>query len=117
MALQEMIPRWSLAMLMDDYPGFAPSNPIYSQPSWNFRNVFTGYDADFTVPWSGWPFTTGNNVLGGQYSQTAEVRPGTAAFIHLLGGFTTQPQAIELQAPGGGGAAPAELRIAIVRYQ
>ncbi len=109
-------PRWLLSMLVDDYTaGFAPLDATIKQPSWNLRNVFSGYDADFTVPWVQWPLVP-NATTFGAFSLSDRVRPGTGTAIQLSGAQLST-QLLELKASGANAAAPAELRMAIIRVQ
>ncbi len=108
------LPKWTLAMLLDDYPGFAPADATLKQPSWDFRNVFQSYKLDFsTATWPSWPLVPLSNSFGA-FTRTGSVRPGTSAIIELSGSQAAK-QVLELKASGSDVAAPAELRIAIVR--
>lgn len=118
----EMVPEWTMANVLDDYPGWVPatSTPASSrmkQPSWNFRDVFSGYKADFTnqIAWSAWPLNPYGRTFGA-FTVDAAVRPGTSAVIELSGTAAAK-QLLELKAQTGTAAAPAELRITIVRVQ
>ncbi len=108
-------PKWFLSMLVDDHPSLTPSDATLKQPSWNFRNVFAGYKADFSVSWSAWPFIPTTAAFGA-FSTTLRVRPGTSAAIQLSGSQLTS-QLLELKASGAAAAAPTELRMAIIRVQ
>lgn len=109
------LPKWTMAMVLDDYPGFAPTDATLTQPSWNLRNVFAGYDTDFAVSWTNWPLLPLLNTFGA-FARTASVRAGTSAIIQLSGTQSAK-QLLELKASGSTAAAPAELRLAIVRVQ
>jgi hypothetical protein len=108
-------PRWIMSMVVDDYPGLTLADVTLRMPSWNLRDVYAGYDTDFSVPWVQWPLSP-TTVAFGNFSRTGSVRPGTAAIIQISGPPTLK-QLIELKAEAGSAAAPAELRIAIVRIQ
>ncbi|MEX2179803.1 MAG: IPT/TIG domain-containing protein [Gemmatimonadaceae bacterium] len=109
------LPKWTLAMVIDDYPALVPADATLKQPSWNFRDVFAGYDQDFVVPWVQWPLIPLANTFGA-FTRSASVRAGTAAMIELSGTQSAK-QLLELKASGSSAAAPAELRMAIVRVQ
>lgn len=117
----DILPEWSLAMALDDYPGFVPagSTPASGrmrQLSWNHRDVFAGYKLDFpSVGWPSWPFNPFTMGFG-PFSIATSVRAGTAA-IFEMSGTASAKQLLELKAQSGTGAAPSELRIAIVRVQ
>ena len=115
-----MIQEWSLAMVVDDYPSLTLSGTPatrMSQPSWNFRNVYSGYRTDFptsTQVTAAWPFVPQTRTMGAFTVDIANIRPGTSAIIELTGAATTK-QKLELLGSGGTGTAPSELRIAVIR--
>ena len=117
MTFVDALPKWTLAMVVDDYPAFTPADATLKQPSWNFRDVYQGYYNDFSSQLSlqPWPFTPTPNLFG-NFSATASVRPGTAAVLQISGSQSAK-QLLELKANGSSAAAPAELRMAIVRVQ
>src|SRR6185503_18264732 len=43
----QLLSEFSLALVLDDYPGFTPTDARYSFPSWNLRKVFAGMSTDF----------------------------------------------------------------------
>jgi Big-like domain-containing protein/IPT/TIG domain-containing protein len=45
-AFVELLGRWSLATLVDDTPGFNPTDATLSIPSWNTRDIFAGMNRD-----------------------------------------------------------------------
>jgi hypothetical protein len=111
----DALPKWTLAMVLDDYPGLTPADATLKQPSWDLRNVYAGLNADFTPPSVDWPFQP-SALSFGAFSRTGSVRAGTAAILQISGAQTLK-QSIELKADGSSAAAPAELRMAIVRVQ
>lgn len=112
----DALPKWTFALVLDDYPSFTPADASLKQPSWNFRDVMAGLKTDYSASYaSAWPFVPFANSFG-SFTQSASVRPGTSAMIELTGTQTAK-QLIELKASGSTAAAPAELRIAIVRVQ
>ena len=38
---EEMLGEWSLALYLDDFPGFAPENERLRFPSWNLRDIWS----------------------------------------------------------------------------
>jgi hypothetical protein len=116
----DMLPEWTMANVLDDYPGWVPSGAISTrmkQLSWDFRNVFAGYKTDFTtqVTWQSWPLVPLTQSFGA-FTRNAAVKPGTSA-IFEISGTASAKQLLELKAQSGTAAAPAELRITIVRVQ
>jgi hypothetical protein len=121
----EMLPEWTMANVLDDYPGWTPAATTpasgrMAQLSWNFRDVFSKYKADFATSsspptWSAWPLNPYARSFG-TFTVDAAVKPGTSAIIELSGTAAAR-QLLELKAQTGTAAAPAELRITIVRVQ
>ena len=109
-------PKWLLSMLVDDYPSFTSADAAIKQPSWDFRNVFTGYKLDFpNALFAAWPLLPISTAFG-SFTIAERARAGTGAVIQLSGAQLT-PQLLELKASGVNAAAPAELRMAIIRVQ
>jgi hypothetical protein len=109
-----MLPEWTFALALDDYPGFTTSLGNIKMLSWNFRNVFAGLNADFPSTFTqAWPLAVTPSTFGA-FTATGGVLPGTAQFFTLSGAQAAK-QLIELKASGSNADAPAELRIAIVR--
>lgn len=113
----DMLPEWSLANITDDHPLGTPTLPRLRQPSWNFRDVFSGLHTDFATTFPNtWPLVPFTRSFG-SFAVESYALPGTASFIELSGTQAAN-QLIELKASGVSTAgAPAELRIAIVRIQ
>lgn len=115
MTFTDALPKWSLSMVVDDYPGFTPADATLKQPSWNLRDVYAGMNTDFQSISVDWPFQP-TPIPFGTFSRTGTVRAGAAAVLQLSGAQSAK-QTIELKADGSSSAAPAELRMAIVRVQ
>lgn len=113
----DMQPEWLLAMALDDRPGFTPSNQRLTFPSWNLRDIFAGLFTVFQTstrysgPWplAAWDIPFGNFLVNGS------AVPGSGVFAEVSG-VQSGTQLLELRS-GPGVAAPAELRMAIVRIQ
>lgn len=111
----DMQPEWLFAMATDDMSGFTPANTRLRMPSWNLRDVFAGLRADFPSFYpNDWPLVPWTASFG-NFLISSEAVSGTGSFVEL-GGAQTSNQLLELRAAPGM-AAPAELRIAIVRTQ
>jgi hypothetical protein len=109
-----MLPEWTFAMALDDYPGFETLLANIAMPSWNIRNVFAGLNADFPTPFpSAWPLAVTPSTFGA-FTLTGGVLPGTSQFFTVSGSQAAK-QLLELKASGSNADAPADLRIAIVR--
>ena len=117
----DMLPEWSLAMVLDDHPDFVPQGPMalrLTQPSWHFRNVYSGYKTDFgSVSWDPWPFRPHMRPFSSVDIEVQVLRPGTSIFFELEPGVASTQQLVELRAINGSAAAPAELSISFVRIR
>lgn len=121
---EEMLGEWSLAMYLDDEPGFTPENVRLRMPSWNLRDVWLGLCSDLG------PCTNPNNPLQfyprpnpfqpqvlpfGAFSANASIAGGSFRIFELTG-VQAGKQLLELRSQAGGEPA-GTLRIAIVRVQ
>lgn len=122
---EEILGEWSLAMYLDDLPGFTPANPRLSFPSWNLRNIFYGLCTDLG------PCTNPNNPVQtyprpipqqartmsfGNFSSPISGMVGGGYVLFDIGGTQTARQLLELRGPNGADLPPT-VRIAIVRIQ
>ncbi|MCX5763338.1 MAG: Ig-like domain-containing protein [Gemmatimonadetes bacterium] len=121
---EEILGEWSLAMYLDDLPGFTTANARIDFPSWNLRNIFLGLCGDLG------PCTTTNAVQ--QYPRPIPQQPRAVSFGNFtsvitamvgggytlfdLGGTQTARQLLELKGPNGTDP-PSTMRIAIARVQ
>lgn len=112
----QMLPEWTMALALDDHPGFSTTLANLRMPSWNMRSVFAGLNTDFPGTFgSAWPLSTTSNPFG-SFTADATVLPGTSKFFTLSGAQAAK-QLIELKASGSSADAPGELRLTIVRVQ
>jgi hypothetical protein len=112
----QLLGSWSLAMAVDDHPGFTSANVLLRFPSWNTRDVFGGMNRDFPSSYArSVPLNVRTLSFGTFSSDVAQLRAGSAAVFELSG---SQPgrQLIEVRSPTGGDPAPT-LRLGIVRVQ
>ena len=122
---EQLLGEWSLAMYLDDLPGFTSGTPRIDFPSWNLRNIFAGYCADLG------PCTTPTNPVQlfprpipqqpraltyGNFSSSLTALVGGGYALFEIGGTQTARQLLELKAPNGSDP-PSTLRIAIARVQ
>jgi hypothetical protein len=112
----ELVGPWSLSLATDDYPGFTPTNPLLSFPSWNIRDIFAGLNADFEERYTRpFPLVPRAISFGSFAVDVSQLNGGTAAIFELSGAQAGK-QLLELRAIGGG--APAfTLRMGVVRVQ
>ena len=114
----DLVNDWAIALVMDDYPGFAPANPKHLIASWNVPDIFAGMSADFSergfftaaVPLSSHPATLGRFAI-----DVASVRGGSMA-VFAVNGTQTNTQLFEVQGLAGT-SFPADMRVNIIRVQ
>jgi len=113
---EELIGEWSLAMYLDDLPGFAPAGPRVTFPSWNMSSVFAGMRADFpsTYP-RAYPLEPRPLTFGGFEISIPTIGAGSFTMVNLSGG-TAERQLLELVSTTGG-PPPPNLRVAIARIR
>jgi hypothetical protein len=122
-SFQDMLPDFTLAMMIDDYPGGLATRPELTFPSWNTRDIMNGLFQDYQGTAqaahydSPWPLGGGERALafGTFDADVAGIRGGTAAFFRLSGPQEGR-QLLELLGPTGAAASPT-LGVAIVRVQ
>ncbi|MEJ7810438.1 MAG: Ig-like domain-containing protein [Gemmatimonadaceae bacterium] len=114
----ELLGDFSLALALDDLPGFTPSRPQLAIPSWNMREIFAGLTADFasqSIFVRSPPLQARALAFGGFASDVATLRAGSAAYFDVAGSQAGK-QLIEVRTAGGGDP-PSSLRVAVVRIQ
>lgn len=112
----QLFGEFSIAMALDDYPGFTPTDAKYSFPSWNVRSIFAGLNADFpgTFPLAA-PLKVHSNAFGKFAVDGSGVRGGGFSIIELTG-TPTSKQLLELRGVNGA-PFPPMLRVNVVRVQ
>ena len=113
---QQLLSEFSLALALDDYPGFTATDARYSFPSWNLRSMFAGLNTDFP---NTFPTATPLKVRSGGFGKfsvdVGGVRGGGFSVLQLSG---TQANRQLLEFKGANGAPfPAEMRVNVVRVQ
>jgi hypothetical protein len=120
-SFRDMLADFTLAMMVDDYPGGLSTRPELSFPSWNTRDIMNGLFEDYSgttlaqaypVPW---PLADRPLAFGDFDASVSSIRGGTATFFRLTGAPGSR-QLLELLGSGGS-AAPSALGVAIVRVQ
>lgn len=122
---EQSLGEWSLAMYVDDLPGFTPANPHLKFLSWNLHDIWLGMCNDLgpcanpNNPSQIYPSSNPFNphfVSFGNFVVNLTTLQGGAFSIFDLSGAQTAKQLIQLESPGGGDP-PGTVRIAIVRIQ
>lgn len=112
----QLLGEFSLAIAIDDYPGFTPTDPKYSFPSWNLRSILTGMNTDFPGLFpNATPLMLRSSGFGRFGVDVGGVRGGGFSVLQLAGAATSK-QLLEFK--GASGAPfPAVMRVNIVRIQ
>lgn len=123
---EQLLGEWSLAMYVDDMPGFTPANPHLQFPSWNLHDIWLGMCTDFgpcanpnTVSTPYYPAANPFNphyVTYGNFSVNVTTLEGGGFSIFDLSGLQSAKQLIEVKSPNGFDP-PTTVHIAIVRVQ
>jgi hypothetical protein len=112
----QLLSEYSLAIALDDYPGFTPTDAKYSFPSWNLRSVFAGMNADFPNSFPApAPLQVRSNGFGKFSVDVSGVRGGGFSVLQLSGAQANK-QLLEFKSVNGT-AFPAQIRVTIVRVQ
>jgi hypothetical protein len=122
---EQSLGEWSLAMYVDDLPGFTPANGHLRFLSWNLHDIWLGMCSDFgpcanpNNPTQLYPSSSPFNphfVSYGNFSVNLTALEGGAFSIFDFSGAQTAKQLIEVKSVNGSDP-PSTVRIAIVRLQ
>ncbi|MFI5244682.1 MAG: Ig domain-containing protein, partial [Gemmatimonadales bacterium] len=122
---EQSLGEWSLAMYVDDLPGFTPANPHLRFLSWNLPDIWLGMCTDLgpcSNPNNSFQLYPSRNPFGsyavtfGNFNVNLTTLAGGAFAIFDLSGLQSAKQLIELRSVNGGDP-PGTVRIAIVRIQ
>jgi hypothetical protein len=117
--IDQLLGGWSLALAADDHPLLAgPASPDIQMPTWNFRNIYAGLNADLPASYPT-PYPLVPTALAfGAFTAPAPITTlrGGGVRWYEFSGTQTAPQLIKLQGSGGG-AIPSTLRLAVTRIQ
>jgi hypothetical protein len=122
---EQSLGEWSLAMYVDDLPGFTPASSHLKFPSWNIQDVFLGMCTDLgpcanpsnTIQtYSTATPQNAHRVTFGNFNVNITTLEGGAYSIFDLSGLQSSKQLIELRSVNGSDP-PATIRVAIVRIQ
>lgn len=115
---------FTLATVVDDYPGFTPNDPRLTIPSWNTRDIFAGMNQNLVTTGGkpafprAFPLNVRTLTYGTLATQNAFVTglTGGGYIAFDLSGTQTGPQSIGVRS-GIGGPAPTNIGMAIVRVR
>jgi hypothetical protein len=116
-SIDQMLGGWALSFYADDYPGLASPSPDIQMPTWNFRSIYAGLNADFpstyTLPY---PLVPQARSFGSFAPVGVTTLRGGGVLWYEISGTQTAAQLLRLQASGGG-TPSTDLRIAVARLQ
>jgi hypothetical protein len=112
----QLLSEFSIALALDDYPGFTPNDAKYSFPSWNMRSVFAGMNSDFPnmFPLAA-PLKVRSTAFGKFALDVSGVRGGGLSVMELVGSQVST-QLLEFKGVNGT-ALSADMRVNIARIQ
>lgn len=114
----DLVSDWSVALVMDDYPGFTPANAKHQIVSWKVPDIFAGMSADFSnqgfftrpIPLRPRAATFGKFAV-----DVSSVRGGSMAVFEVTG---TQSGGQMFEFNGTAGTTfPSDMRVNIIRVQ
>jgi hypothetical protein len=111
---EEMMGEWSLAMYLDDAPGWAPTNPHLQFLSWNLPDLFAGMAVDVPglYPRAN-PFNPHLQTFGNFGPVSIDLTGGGLTYFEISGTQTAR-QLFEVRGFSGGDP-PSTIRVAIAR--
>lgn len=108
---------WALSLYADNYPGLTGSHPDIEMPTWNFRSIYAGLNADFPATYTlAYPLVPQQRAFGDFALASITTLRGGGVLWYELSGTQTLNQLLRLET-NGGGLPSSSLRIAIARLQ
>jgi hypothetical protein len=116
-SIDQMLGGWALSFYADDYPGLASPSPDIQMPTWNFRSIYAGLNADFPATYTlPYPLVPQARSFGSFAPVGVTTLRGGGVLWYEISGTQTAAQLLRLQA-NGGGTPSTDLRIAVARLQ
>jgi hypothetical protein len=116
-SIDQLLGGWALSFYADDYPGLGAPSPDIQMPTWNFRSIYAGMNADFpstyTLPY---PLVPQARSFGTFAPVAVTTLRGGGVLWYEISGTQTAAQLLRLET-NGGGQPSANLRIAVARLQ
>ncbi len=115
--IDQLLGGWALALAVDDYPGLATPGVDVQMPTWNFRNIYAGLNADFPSTYTlAYPNQPTSLTFGNFAAVNTATMYGGGVLWYQISGTHTQPQLVRLRG-NNGAALSSNVRVAIVRVQ
>lgn len=116
-SIDQLLGGWALSFYADDYPGLGAPSPDIQMPTWNFRSIYAGLNADFpstyTLPY---PLVPQARSFGTFAPVAVTTLRGGGVLWYEISGTQTAAQLLRLET-NGGGLPSSTLRIAVARLQ
>jgi hypothetical protein len=115
--LDQLLGGWATSFYSDDYPGLASPSADIMMPTWNFRSIYAGMNADFPASYTlPYPLTPQARSFGSFLPVGVTTMRGGGILWYELSGTQTVGQVLRLET-NGGGLPSSTLRLAITRVQ
>jgi hypothetical protein len=112
----DILANWSLALYLDGNSAFT-GNANVNIASWNFRDIYSGLNADFATTYpKPYPLIPVAMNTGDVFADMAAIRGGSFAMFDFSGSAPSG-RAISVVGTGGVGPVPPTLRMSIARLQ
>jgi hypothetical protein len=119
-SIDQLLGGWALTLAADDHPLLAgPANPDIQFPTWNMRNIYASYNADYAGTGSFtqvYPAVPAQFAFGSFNATTITTLRGGGVLWYEISGNHTAPQLLRLQT-NTGGFPSSNLRVAVTRIQ
>ena len=116
-SIDQLLGGWALSFFADDYPGLAAPSPDIQMPTWNFRSIYTGLNADLPATYTlAYPLVPQQRTFGSFAPVAVATMYGGGVLWYELSGTQTAPQLLRLQSDVGG-TPSTNLRVAVARLQ
>ena len=112
----ELLADWALANAVSDEPDFVPRRVQLTFPSWNVADVWSGLAGTFPGSFMRAPLRARVMSFGTFVLPVHQLRAFSSSYVQLHGA-QAGAQLLELRGAGGRAAAPAGLRMAVVRLE
>jgi len=116
-SIDQLLGGWALSFDADDYPGLGAPSPDIQMPTWNFRSIYAGLNADFPATYTlPYPLVPQARSFGTFAPVAVATLRGGGVLWYEFSGTQTAPQLLRLLSDVGG-TPSTNLRIAVARLQ
>jgi hypothetical protein len=116
-SIDKLLGGWAMSLYTDDYPGLASPSADIQMPTWNFRSIYAGLNADFPATYtSPYSLVPQPRTFGTFAPVSVATMRGGGVIWYEISGTQSAGQLLRLEASGGG-LPSSTLRLAISRIQ